>query len=403
VLTNPPFGSRIKVSDPEILRQFALGHRWSSTPCGWAQDSALRDAQDPQILFLELCIKLLKPGGRLAIVLPEGVFGNTGLGYVWDFVRREGEITHLIDCPRTTFQPSTDTKTNVLFFRRHDRKASDAPKESAVWTAVALHAGHDRRGRTVNSEGRPVADDYQLIGAAAAEPKPSVPWQNVVVADPYYLVPRYYDRSASRALEEGAKRLNASLVTLGDLERDGQLRIRKGHEIGAEMYGSGEIPFIRTSDLANYEVFADPTRGVSEEVYARYSEEQRLRPGDVLLVTDGRYRIGRTAILHTHNSRCLVQSHIRILQMAPGASIDSVELLYLLNLPAVVRQVRNLVFIQSTLGALGRRLYEIQIPIPAREPEWKARIDEFRELLENRAAMLARLQQFEATSFDSEL
>lgn len=400
VLTNPPFGSRIKISDASILRQFALGHHWQRTVQGWVQVKSLRDAQDPQILFLELCIRLLRPGGRLGIVLPEGVFGNSSLGYVWDFLRSQGRITELLDCPRTTFQPSTDTKTNVLFFQRGEKREPDVVMDSAVWTAVALHAGHDRRGRTVNSAGEPFADDYQVIGVTAAERGEGSPWQRVVITDPYYLVPRYYDKSAVKALEEETTRLNATLVSLGDLVGKGHLFVRKGHEVGAELYGSGDIPFIRTSDLANYEVFADPTRGVSEEVYSRYSAEQRLRAGDVLFVADGRYRIGRTAILHQHNCRCLVQSHIRILQIGSGAPIDAVELLYLLNLSAVQRQIRNLVFIQSTLGTLGRRFYDIQIPIPTRDEGWKARIEEFRGLIENRAAMLARLQRFEQPGYD---
>lgn len=400
VMTNPPFGARIKITDRDILRQYALGHRWRRLSRRWLQEQAVREAQDPQILFLELCIRLLKPGGQLGIVLPEGIFGNHSLGYVLDFVRSQGEITALIDCPRTTFQPSTDTKTDVLFFRKGEGREHRRGSE-VIWTAVALSAGYDRRGRTMRSDGQPYVDDFQAIAAASGDREGSGGvWERVRITEPYYLVPRYYDKAPLKALEEETARVGATLVSLGQMVELGYLRIRKGHEVGAEAYGTGEIPFVRTSDISNYEVFADPSRGLSEEAYKQYADQQRLAPGNILLVTDGRYRIGRCAILHAHNYRCVVQSHIRILEVTPKSPIDSIELLYLLELPMVQRQIRNMIFIQSTLGALGRRLYEIRIPMLTQTAEWKKRIEEFRSLIEQRAALLGKLREFEHPAYD---
>ncbi|HEY8376628.1 MAG TPA: N-6 DNA methylase, partial [Nannocystis sp.] len=152
ILTNPPFGTKIPVRDPEILREYELARQWrySEAARRWQPTAAPEAGQDPQILFLELCIRRLRPGGRMAIVLPEGVFGNRQEAYVWDWVRAQGEIVALLDCPRTTFQPGTDTKTNVLFFRKG---AAGRPAKVAV--AVALQCGHDRRGRTTRADGSP--------------------------------------------------------------------------------------------------------------------------------------------------------------------------------------------------------------------------------------------------------
>lgn len=397
VFTNPPFGSNIKVTDPFVLRQFELGHKWADTSSGWRKDKAIRSAQDPQILFLELCVQLLAEGGQLSIVLPEGVFGNTGLGYVWDYLRANGKIVALVDCPRTTFQPSTDTKTNVLIFKKGD--ASKHPK--SVQIAVALNCGHDRRGRTVRASGEPYPDDFQLIGKSFRQRKQgAVLWQKVDLTEPYYLVPRFYDNAPLRELKEEAKQLNATLVTLGELVQRGHVDIRKGHEVGAEVYGTGEIPFVRTSDITNYEVSIDPTRGVSDEVYNEFAPQQNLAPGDILMVADGRYRIGRTAILDEHNYQCVVQSHIKIISVRPSSPITAVELLYLLNLPTVQHQIRDLIFIQSTLGSLGRRLYGITLPLPSSSPEWKATISRFQELIVGRARLLTELKKFEPNSYE---
>ena len=113
VLTNPPFGAKIGIRDESILGSFDFGHVWTSSTSGkdrWARTRALSSSEDPQILFIELCVRALKPGGRMGIVLPEGVFGNKQTAYVWDWLESQGHITALLDCPRTTFQPGTDTK-----------------------------------------------------------------------------------------------------------------------------------------------------------------------------------------------------------------------------------------------------------------------------------------------------
>src|SRR5208283_5592642 len=114
--------------------------------------------------FIELCVKRLKPGGRMGIVLPEGVFGNRQEGYVWAWLRQQGRITALLDCPRTTFQPSTDTKTNVLFFEKSGIDSTEgANSKGKVFVGVALRCGHDRRGRTHLPDGRAHDDDFERL------------------------------------------------------------------------------------------------------------------------------------------------------------------------------------------------------------------------------------------------
>ena len=87
------------------------------------------------------------------------------------------------------------------------------------------------------------------------------------------------------------------------------------------------------------------------------------------MVVDGRYRIGRCAILHEFNYKCIAQSHLRIISVSEKAPFTPFELLYLLNLASVQRDIRSLVFIQSTLGSLGGRIKEIKIPVPAKRRE----------------------------------
>lgn len=145
--------------------------------------------------------------------------------------------------------------------------------------------------------------------------------------------------------------------------------------------------------MNNFEISVDPTKSVSEAVYEEYAPQQRLRPGDVFMVVDGRYRIGTTALLTASNARCIAQGHFRILSITDDRVLDPYELLFALNLPSVKMQLRNLVFVQSTLGTLGNRLLELEIPVLRGDGPWKDRLASFKELLQKRDESLAMLKK----------
>ncbi|QEE62627.1 N-6 DNA methylase [Salinibacterium sp. dk2585] len=383
VLTNPPFGARIGVSDQRILAEYDFGHNWVKKSGSWTKTSELASSRDPQIMFLELCVRLLKPGGRLGIVLPEGVFGNSSSAYVWSWLRERGSIEALLDCPRTTFQPGTDTKTNVLFFVKGEL-------QGPTRVATALSCGHDRRGRTVRADGTRYPDDFETLADDYAKSDPEL-WSEVDLGTREYLVPRYYEAAIPRDEKEQAIVDGATWVTLQDLVDAGELTVRKGHEPGSEAYGTGDIPFIRTSDIGNFEIHTDPTKSVSEATYDKFQKSQNLRAGDVLMVVDGRYRIGSAAMVSERTRRSVVQSHLRILSLSDSSRLDSYALLYALTLPSVRRRVRDLVFVQSTLGTLGKRVLELEIPLLVGDGPWLRNIDEFRNVLQQRDVLLGKL------------
>jgi type I restriction enzyme M protein len=388
ILTNPPFGAKIGITDRSVLAGYDLGHEWSESRdgAGGKPTALLKPSEDPQVLFLELCIRRLKPGGRLGMVLPEGIFGNRQHQHVWSWVRSEGRIVALLDCPRTTFQPGTDTKTNVLFFEKGSGANGKARRARA---AVALTCGHDRRGRTHQADGTPLPDDFLRLASAYADPR-SPEWIEADATGPY-IVPRYFARETPPSARELEITGDAEVLTVGELVDRGLITLRKGDEVGSEAYGTGTIPFVRTSDLSNFEVSCDPTKAVSEEIYEKYQRQQRLQPGDALIVVDGRYRIGATALLTHTNYRCVVQSHLRILGTPRRDRLDEYELLFALNLPSVRLRIRDLVFVQSTLGTLGRRLLELELPILHGDGPWNRRVRRFRRMLRLRDRSLARL------------
>jgi type I restriction enzyme M protein len=157
IFTNPPFGSKIPVTDQSILEQFELGHAWSynSDEDSWTLTRTLLKSQPPEILFIERCVRFLKPGsGRLAMVLPDGILGSPGLGYVRDWILRNTRVLASIDLHPDTFQPFVSIQTSILILERKSEsliaveKAAGVMNGYSVFMAVANHIGHDKRGST---------------------------------------------------------------------------------------------------------------------------------------------------------------------------------------------------------------------------------------------------------------
>ena len=155
LFTNPPFGSKIPIDEPSILEAYELGHVWSydAGTDKWAMTNAVQKSQPPEILFIERCVKFLKPGtGRCAIVLPDGILGSPGLGYVREWILRNTRVLASVDLHPDTFQPHVSIQTSVLALERKMEDeiaietAADHLNDYDVFMSVANHIGHDKRG-----------------------------------------------------------------------------------------------------------------------------------------------------------------------------------------------------------------------------------------------------------------
>ncbi|HHD72665.1 MAG TPA: restriction endonuclease subunit M, partial [Epsilonproteobacteria bacterium] len=121
-------------------------------------------------------------------------------------------------------------------------------------------------------------------------------------------IPKYYDPSINDELE--SKKDSHDLLNVQQLVDDGIISFGTGHEIGKLAYGTGDIPFVRTSDISNWEIKSAPKQGVSEEIYSEYALTQDVQVGDILLVRDGTYLIGTNCIVTALDKKILYQSHI---------------------------------------------------------------------------------------------
>lgn len=157
LLTNPPFGSKIPVRGEDKLKQYDLAYKWTKTKTGEWEKGKIKEKESPQVLFIERDVQLLADYGRMAIVLPDGVFGNDTFGYIRHWLKEQGRILAIIDIPVETFQPNTSTKTSILVFQKLPK--DEIPKDYDIFMAIASTCGHDRRGNETGS------DEIQLIAA----------------------------------------------------------------------------------------------------------------------------------------------------------------------------------------------------------------------------------------------
>lgn len=165
IMTNPPFGKKCVIDDKKILQHYKLGHKWEKDADGfWIQTTKVDDSRTPDVLFIERCIDLLKPGGRMAIVLPDGILGNDGLEYVRQFIIDTTDVVAVIDCPVESFLPSTDTKTSLLILKK--KKKAGLPQTFDSFMAIPKTCGHDRRGKEIymrNEDGELVINGGNVV------------------------------------------------------------------------------------------------------------------------------------------------------------------------------------------------------------------------------------------------
>jgi type I restriction enzyme M protein len=150
VLTNPPFGS--------ILGSDAISKMGESYLAKGRKTCPL------EILSMERSVRFLRNGGRVGIVLPDGILANKNYKYVRDWLEQEAKIRAIISLPIETFSPfGANIKTSILFARKW-QKNEDKTQDYSIFLARIDNVGYDTSGRMKDiSDFDQVSQEYKLF------------------------------------------------------------------------------------------------------------------------------------------------------------------------------------------------------------------------------------------------
>lgn len=147
ILANPPFAGEMK--DRKMLVHYDL-----AKPALKRAGDGKSPKEERDVLFIERILKMLRPGGRAAIVLPQGKFNNSSLSFIREWILKRARLLAVVGLHPNTFKPHTGTKTSVLFVQKyteqqladiarvHDEVAKDCPAyDSEIQALLARHEG----------------------------------------------------------------------------------------------------------------------------------------------------------------------------------------------------------------------------------------------------------------------
>lgn len=175
ILTNPPFGARIdkelKITEADRFTDIEKIKAYEKRYGKENYDNALKQVNDhidqpildlfqigkfsglTEVLFIERCLNLLKPGGRIGIVLPEGVLNNTNLQKVRDFVESKAKILLIVSIPQDVFMAAGATvKPSLLFFKKFTENEAEEYNRIYIQASHEVEAKYDEEMTDINAK-----------------------------------------------------------------------------------------------------------------------------------------------------------------------------------------------------------------------------------------------------------
>jgi type I restriction enzyme M protein len=239
-------------------------------------------------LFIERCLKLLKPEGILGIVVPDGVLSNTTLKYVRDFIKDDSVVKAVVSLPRETFLPyGSGVKASLLFLQKKDIK--NKIKQEDIFMANAEEIGYDATGRSWGeNELNNILVGYQnskLSHSISERFKEKIYWTKFEDLrdrlDVMFYRPKYLE--VTEKLERGLY----PLLTIGDISEvivSGATPLAKSDAYVSKDEG---VPFIRIVDIKNSEIDFTNVLHIKREIHEGMLRRSRLNPNNVLLSIAG--------------------------------------------------------------------------------------------------------------------
>lgn len=375
VLTNPPFGTQLRF-DAQDARQ--EGYEVSRK---WAWDEATRSyrmiadhwvSRELGVVFLERCLQLVEQGGRVAIVLPDTYLFSVSYKWFVDWICSRYTVTHSINVPIEAFEPFCRAKTSILVLRKAKPRAGHR-----IIGMLTESYGEDKKGnrlyrlddtgnRTDEIEDEMTEAARLLRSRVKAETKLRFTFEQKTAQRAGVLTASYYWRKPYMdALGTFAKDNRCTLVSVGDLLENGDIGWSMGHgSPHTQFKGKGTVPYVKVSDIKNWRINENPKYFIPPEETERLRGGNSLREFDVVMPTRACKNIGLGAVVMPWQTHVVLTKEIAVLRCAKGRRVSPWLLVVILSLRVVNDQFRFLVQMQTNREDLGRRLLELQIPLP---------------------------------------
>lgn len=309
ILTNPPFGVTV-TEDSGALHLFGEEESWRRQ----------RKSKLPsEVLFVGRCLELLRPGGRLGIVLPRSVITNESLFSQRRSIDRTGRLTSLIDLPAETFSATgTQTTTVVAFFRK--KEECEERRAVSVSVCYVTNVGFDSTGRT--RAGDQLPELARRLAGADGDDEP--------------VVKRYTGVPSSETLQRAA-----SLLFRRNGGSDGPpfasfvLAANTGRTPSRQAYTNQGVFILKVGNLTGHGIdwkprernFVSPVEGAKR----LGGEQLRVREGDILLTSSAhapRYIAKKVDIVSELPEGCDGVTFVgELIRVRPAADVDPFVLL----------------------------------------------------------------------------
>lgn len=348
LLTNPPFGAKVK--DEEMLVRYQLGRKVKK-----------RRSQKTEILFIERCLEFLRPGGRMGIVVPEGILTLSSLQYVRDFIMERAQVLAVVSLPRQAFVPAgAGVKASLLFLRKwreYDNQGADYP----IFMAIADHVGYDATDRPDENDLPKIVDQYSAFLTGKRQR-----FNHAIIVrrkdlakrlDPYYYQPHFLQ------VADDLRNSSYELVPLGAILED--MSGGATPEAKSDAYTSADkgLPFLRVQNITEYGIDLTDVKYITRETHETALKRSQLRSGDVLLTITG--RVGTAAVVPKSLGQANINQHMVKITLKPDVNPDYVAAF--LNSRLGRSQTQRKVTGTTRIALDYPSIKEIQTPIPPRE------------------------------------
>lgn len=374
VLTNPPFAGDLDITN--IRQHFDLG----------SKNGKDLNNQRKDILFLERCIKHLRPGGRMGIVLPKGDLDEKDQDYVRDYIRKHTKIEAVIGLHKNAFLPYTGDRTTVLLLEKKEEPGEEVDDDHEVFMAVSENPAkneegepiykRDESGSVITDEEGPVLDTdiYQIIEDYHSDSEPELGYYVSYDELEDRLNPQYYHPKYDQ-IEEQLEGVDL-VVSIEDLlDSDERWPLINGIDIsslsdtGKREYVDEGTPYLRAGDVDRNLIDLEDSNKV-EFTRDDLKDSRKLESGDLVISRKG--TTGRVSVVTDLEKHSIISSEVMKLRLrdeieGPDGETRKVDPFYVsayLNSHIGQLQIKRHLTGSISMGINQTDLKSVRLPLP---------------------------------------